>query len=110
MLNVTVEWRQEVSSSKSCMSSGNKDVLYAFCCPYSIDDFIQCVRDQAPIYLRYHVLERLHDFRALSLLKVWEATGDDYDSCEHNTKVQLKGEKIRNMLVGVVWSHQVQYV
>lgn len=70
MLNVTVEWRQEVSSSKSYMSSGDKDVLYAFCCPYSIDYFILCVRDQAPIYLRYHVFERLHDFRALSLLKV----------------------------------------
>lgn len=70
MLNVTVEWRQEVSVSKSYMSSGDKDVLYAFCCPYSIDYFILCVRDQAPIYLRYHVLERLHDFRALSLLKV----------------------------------------
>lgn len=69
MLNVTVEWRQ-VSSSKSYMSSGDKDVLYAFCCPYSIDYFILCVRDQAPIYLRYHVFERLHDFRALSLLKV----------------------------------------
>lgn len=36
-------------------------------------------------YLRNHVLERLHNFGALGLLEVWEATGNDDDSCEHNT-------------------------
>lgn len=36
-------------------------------------------------YLRHHVLERLHNFGTLGLLKVWEASSNDNDSCEDNT-------------------------
>lgn len=36
------------------------------------------------------VLEGIHDLGALGLLVVGETTGDDDDSGEHDTKVQLQ--------------------
>ena len=41
-------------------------------------------------YLRDHVLEGLHDLRALSFLEVGEAAGDDDDSRQHDTQIQLQ--------------------
>lgn len=40
-------------------------------------------------YLWNHVLEGFHDFRALSFLEIGEAAGDDDDSRQHNSQIQL---------------------
>lgn len=44
-------------------------------------------------YLRDHVLEGLHDLRALSLLEVGKAAGDDDDCWQHDTQIQLQQEE-----------------
>lgn len=41
-------------------------------------------------YLGHHIFEGFHDLRALGLLIVREAAGDDDDCGQHDTQVQLK--------------------
>lgn len=49
------------------------------------------------MYLGNHVLERLHDLRALGLLEVGEAASDDDHSRQHDTQVQLRGDQRRHI-------------
>lgn len=53
-------------------------------------------------YLRDHVLEGLHDLRALGFLEVGEAAGDDDDSRQHDTQIQLQGNKRRERQRGMI--------
>lgn len=44
-------------------------------------------------YLGDHVLKGLHDLGALSLLEVGEAAGDDDDSWQNDTQIQLQRKR-----------------
>lgn len=66
---------------------------------------------QSSRYLRDHVFEGFHDLRALSFLVVGETAGDDDDSGQHYTQVQLGRDKAVSAACLQVrdWEHSVNF-
>lgn len=62
------------------------------CVPVSFRFCMDCCQ-----YLWHHVFKGLHDLGALCLLEVWEATGDDDYSRQHDSQVQLRGDQRRHI-------------
>lgn len=61
-------------------------------------------------HLWHHLLEGVHDSRALSLLEVGETAGDDDHGCQHHAQIQLEegggetqgGAQVKLSLSGVL--------